>query len=503
LQTVRRVSVGLVAVKGALNAGLALFIRRMAAAGNETAKSAVEAGMAQDEYQGLRFVMERISQVSGPELDRALGNTNQRIQRASVEGGRYADSLMMLGFSQQEVTDRTITSGDAFDRVAELSRDAATQAEAAAAANALFGDRVARRLVPALQRADTDVDALRQRFRDLGGGFTDDGAQAAERFEDASLDLRVALQAIRIEVAEQLLPAATDLINALSDWVVENREIIRQRLHRSLELISRAASFLWGMIRRVTTAVDNTVNRFTDWETVIRLVIAAFAAMIATGIVRWLSVTLVGALGSATAATRTLNRALRTLRGLLVIGLFAAAIEDLQAWVSGNESATERVLGDWENFRDNLALIWDDINNNPQQFVDAVTLMFRDLGRGMIRPLLELQESIENMFRDMWQGILDSMPPLLMDMMSDDVQSHGGIFGGLQNMIERRREMGSLGTSRPTGGTVNVNSTVNLQVPEGTTDFQRRFIQGEAQQMFRQFWDREIRDANFAFPPVD
>lgn len=505
LQTVRRVSVGLVAAKGALNAGLALFIRRMAAAGNETAKSAVEAGMAQDEYQGLRFVMERISQVSGPELDRALGNTNQRIQRASVEGGRYADSLMMLGFSQQEVTDRTITSGDAFDRVAELSRDAATQAEAAAAANALFGDRVARRLVPALQRADTDVDALRQSFRDLGGGLSEEALSASEDFVDSTTDLQAAITGVKSIIMEEMLPAITQSVQAFTEFIKENKELIGQRLHAALDLIVRSASFLWGMIRRVTTAVDNTVNRFTDWETVIRLVIAAFAAMIASGIIRWLTVTLTGALGTATAATRTLNAAIRTLRRLLLIGLFAAAIEDLHAWVNENESATGRVLGDWENFKQNLDAIWDDINNNPSQFFRILGMMIEDAARVLIDFNMAIQRHIEEIFRGWWESLLDTMPNWVQQMFgAGEVTSRSGPIGAMLDTFQDRREAstGSV-TGGPPNQALSINSTVNLQVPEGTQSQQRDFLRLEAQQLFQRFWDREVRNAQFAIPGVD
>ena len=76
----------------------------------------------------------------------------------------------------------------------------------------------------------------------------------------------------------------------------------------------------------------------------------------------------------------------------------------------------------------------------------------------------------------------------------------GGWFGGGSDRDPADDVARSGGRS---GATVQARTEATLQVPQGTSEEQRRAIEAQTEQIFAQHWDREIRSALWDFQPVD
>src|SRR5690554_3302350 len=130
LKRVRRAATGLTAAYGATVGAAAALAYRLAGTTNAVAKSAAEAGLAGDEYQRLSFALGQVAQVSQADTNRALGRLSQRIGRAQREGGKYADALMDMGFSQEQVASGAITTGEAMEALTQRLARAGSAQEA-------------------------------------------------------------------------------------------------------------------------------------------------------------------------------------------------------------------------------------------------------------------------------------------------------------------------------------------------------------------------------------
>lgn len=480
-QAIKRVRNTTLAVVGATSAAATAvfaFTRSMARAGNEVAKSAVETGMAVGEFQELQFVMGRISQVSEGELTRALATASSAIQRARSEGGRYEDELKRLGFTMQDISRGTITTSDVFDRIASKSQNAATQAEAVSAASALFGERIARRLVPALQRADTDVDALRERFAELGGGFSEAGAAASEEFEDAMFDLQTIFKSIRIEVAERLIPVITKIIGEFTEWLKINREFIEQRLFRSLEIVTRYLGIFWRTARGVWRTVDDLVNSFTTWETVLRA--AGFAFIIAQVF------KLAKAIGPLGAAFMAMGKGVFLLKaGLLVLAGLVA--DDIWAWTQGHDSAIGRILGDFDEFSRRVSVVYEEIKAAST----AMGAWFMDVFERMGRALDSFKERLRGILPDWLQNFMQDNAPAqgrTSGFLGTDVRAIRQTASGIDDAsISRdpRNDLRQSNGSRTTNH-IETNVTADIHLPTSTPEEQQNAVRATADKLFDQ-----------------
>lgn len=455
LQDVRRNAFRAAAAVAALAAGTFEVARRMANAGNEVAKSAVEAGMAADEYQRLRFALGQISQASRQDVDRALGRLNQRIGRARREGGKYAEALTEMGFSQEEIASGAVTSERAMDALTRQLGNAKDDMEASAIAGDLLGTRLGRRLGPSLRRNAEAMEQARIRAEELGGGWSEAALSASEDFVDTMGEVGLITTTITSQIAEGLIPAVNEIVRGFVDWWAANREIIQQNLARTIERLGVALRVIRGVVSGFIGAINRGVEALGGWERVIRLLTIAAASLAAVRLARWVW-GVSGAILAAWKGGRLLRTILLALSRIPIVAAFSALVlvlEDIFHWVTGGESALKRLFQSFMGFVD---------------------------------------------------GVKNIMPDWMKTMFGANVSAetyYGG--GSMPPMTFGRSPADDVASSR--SGQVNVNARTEavLQVPQGTSEEQRRSIEAQAEAIFTQQWDRQMRDAMWNFQPVE
>lgn len=162
---------------------------KVAKAGDEIAKSAGKAGVAVEPFQELRFAFGQ-GGVEAATMDTALMKFNKRLGESATGGGTADEAFASLGVSLRDangnVRDATSTLDEVLPKLAAIESDA----ERAAVAGDLFGQRAGPELAAALSGGIDGIEDARQKAQDLGIVMSGEAAQAAEKFTDQWDDLK-------------------------------------------------------------------------------------------------------------------------------------------------------------------------------------------------------------------------------------------------------------------------------------------------------------------------
>jgi hypothetical protein len=555
LADIRRTATLAAAAVTALAVGTVTLARRMASSGNEVAKSAVEAGLAAGEFQRLTFAIGQVTRLSSQQAQQALLRLNDTIGRARIEGGRYAESLQMLGFTQAEISSGNIDNAEAFARVTEALGKTANAQDAAALASRVLGERVGRQLGPALRLNAEAMVRAREDAERLGGGWSDLALGEAEELTDSFARVGLITTTLNSTIAETLLPTVREGVDAFVEWFAANRELIQQNMRRWMEGLASAMRVVSRIVGELIRGVDAVVQKLGGGDRTIRLVVIALSTLAALRIAGW-AWAVTGALVAAARAGGLLRLAMLALSRIPIIALFSLLvllIEDLIVWITGGNSAIGQWLGTWEDFRETAKRVIDDVLDfiKPliRQFLafgEILAGVFElDVGRIMqgLRDLsIAMLDWVANLGKLLWDALnfLGILPPRdevlaalaaigrVMVGWAKDIGARiwrnllggvgrvvSGVAAGARSVGERVAGVGeffrggrdpgndvrSLGSSRRIE--VNARTEATLQVPQGTSDEQRRAIERQAKDIFSEHWDREMRRALWNFQPVE
>lgn len=452
LRGVRNTALALASAAGSAAGAIFLLGKRTAAQGDAFQKMAVQAGMTAQQFQSVAFAMNQVAKVSDGEVERALAMVNVRLGDARTAGSRYAKTFREIGFSHREIRSGAISTMDVLTRMNRHLRNTDPQT-AARIASELLGDRIGFKLGPAIARADTDLQGLIAQFYELGGGMSNEAAKAAEDYTDRLGEMRLAMDSVRYLVGAELLPVMTRAVEVTRDFLKENREIIRTELVGYMRALGAAFSTLQGLVVRAIDAMGGFRN-------MVELAIALLAVLtgrrvmgLLLGLFRGIATA-----GGIFATFRALFVGLIAIVGRLFPLALALALQDVWAWVNGQESAIERVLGKWTDFE------------------------------RKIRPILD---RIEKVFQN-------PMKALLWSPLTEGVR---GWLGGIRQGQQRKMDQYAIGQIEDyaaRSGTIDRQSRINvtvdatINVPVGTPESAVTGFRRIAQRVFAEELDRQI-----------
>ena len=316
-KTVVATSAAFVAAAGAA-AKLAVDTARY---GDEVAKTSRQLGLASEELQEYRFAFDRLG-VSQGQADAALERFNRRLGQAREGTGQARDRFEDLGISLRDSEGEFRGMSDLLPEVADAMSQAEDAAQQAAIAQDFFG-RSGGRLAMALAEGGDEIRDLREEFRLLGGGLTNEQTKAAELFTDSMTNMRTVLSGLRLQIGARLMPIFQPMMDAFTEFLVLNRELILERAHRAFDLITesigrlgRLMGRIWGVITGFVDTLNNLIPRGGDAAVAIAALAAAF----------------------------------RRFPGVVILLGIVAALDDISAWMEGQPSLIERFLGPYDEF---------------------------------------------------------------------------------------------------------------------------------------------------------
>ena len=308
-----------VAAATAMQAAAFKLARETAQYGDELAKTADRLGVNIDALEQLRFAAER-SGVGQATLEMSLQRMTRRLAEAAKGSGEAKGALAQLGLSAKSLAAQE--PDKAMEAIADALAGVEDQSEKVRLAFKFF-DSEGVALLNLLGNGAGDVRALREEFELLSGGLTKEDARAAEVFSDRLTDLQTVVQGLRLQIGARLMPVIQPMIEAFTEFLVTNREIISQRVAQAFETISNAISNLTALGKGVAGLF---------WP-----IVEVFQAMGPAGIL--------AGIGMA-----ALVLPLRRFKGILVALGATTILEDLGSWMQGQPSLIQSMLGPYKDF---------------------------------------------------------------------------------------------------------------------------------------------------------
>ena len=193
------------------------FVGGYASTGDKIAKTSRLVGLSVKDYQAFASAANHAG-LSTEEMDSALKKFNVNLGKA-----RGGDSTAVKAFSSilpknlSEYKSNTEVISALADSYARLN----SSEQKAFVSQEIFG-RSGLKMSELLSGGADGIKSLISDFESHGGGFSEDGAKAAEEFDDRLQDMRETIDSIKVSVAQDLFPVFTELFNSVRDFVKEN-----------------------------------------------------------------------------------------------------------------------------------------------------------------------------------------------------------------------------------------------------------------------------------------
>lgn len=239
-------------------AGRALggMIRQSVEAINTIDKLSRSTGLAASTIQELQFAFGQLADVTDEQINNSLTRFTRRLGLAREGSGAAADTFGELGIAFADSGGQIRDSESVLEDVLRTLGQIEDDAERAARASELFGDRVGPRLSAALESGSLAINSLRRDARELGIVLSDDVvAQAAEvndKFDAATRVLDAQFKRVLVELAGPL----SNMASSLAAIIAGGREFFSvfssggNEAERAADQIETLELSLAGVVRR-------------------------------------------------------------------------------------------------------------------------------------------------------------------------------------------------------------------------------------------------------------
>jgi archaellum component FlaC len=173
---------------------------------DEVAKTSQKIGVQAEELQKLRYAAD-LSGVSSETLTKALS----RISSEAINGN---EGLKKLGIAVRDTNGRLKSSDQILIDVADKVSKYSDGVGKTALVTKIFGERIARDLIPFLNSGAKGIEDLKKEAEELGFVMSQETVEAAERFNDNLTRLGRASDSLFSKIAQELLPALEDITEA-------------------------------------------------------------------------------------------------------------------------------------------------------------------------------------------------------------------------------------------------------------------------------------------------
>lgn len=402
-----KAALGGAAALAGLGAAAFAGANKVAGMADQIDKASTRIGIATDAYQELDFWASQ-NGVSNGEMERAVGRLNQRIGLAAAGNVKYAGAFENLGVSVTDAQGEIRATEDVLGETVQKLSQLPTEAEKSAAASEIFGTKMARTLLPALQDGSLSLADAAAKADELGLVMGEDAVAAGVRFTDgwdqtkrsvSSLfrDAMVPFMAFMADtvfpvLTETVLPAVRSLADAfgeggLAGVVAKAGEIFGGLGPGLLSSVGDAFSSLLDFI------VDNT-GALVDMFLAGREAFFDAAIQIFTSIVEALPQIIPQLLAAVLTMVQTLTMTLTTLAPLLIDG------------------ALSLVLGLVSGLIDSLPMI-----------IDSAIQIVMSITGALLEALPVLLEAGIQLLIGLLDGVITALPMLIEFIFTDLIPS--------------------------------------------------------------------------------
>ncbi|OQA04308.1 MAG: hypothetical protein BWY69_00031 [Planctomycetes bacterium ADurb.Bin401] len=232
--------------------------------GDNIAKTARKTGFAVETLSALSFAAEQ----SGSNLE-TVEKSIRKMQSSILDAGMglktTTDIFDMLGLSAQSFSG--LKPEEQFRLLADRISKIEDPSKRAAIAMKIFG-RSGTALLPLFERGAAGIDELMKEAKELGLVMSGEDALAAEELNDAMNRVYSTMKMAFANLGAAIAPIITEISNKIavvigktSNWIKENRHIVRMALWLGAALISAGGAFIvFGNAIKFAGSVFGTIH---------------------------------------------------------------------------------------------------------------------------------------------------------------------------------------------------------------------------------------------------
>lgn len=416
-------SAAIVGGAAAAGAGLYAMTSKVTENADAIAKGSERMGVSTKAYQEMDFWASQ-NGLSQENMEKVVGRLNQRLGLAVDGNEKYASALERLGVDLKGVENGTVSTEDAMAQSIQTLSTMENENEKAALASELFGTKMSRELLPALNDGSLTMEDAKKKAQELGLVMSDDQLKAAEAFQDAQDQIKRSLGAVGMQIGLDLMPH----FQRMHEWILDNLPQIRKTITGAFESVI-------GAVKSVVDWWQGLSDRMKTIIPIVAGVALAFGPVLLVvgkviGVISGLVTVFTPVLAAITKAGGLLKW-LAPLFGVLTspITLTVAAIAALGAGfvLAYNKSETFRNFIDGLRDKFNQAVEW--IGN----FKDGILGLFEDDGmKGMdILESIGISEDMRNTLWDITGYFIE-----FYHQVKEQIEKVKGIFNGVMDMFQ-------------------------------------------------------------------
>lgn len=457
-------------------------------------------GMSADAYLGWEGVLKKV----GFEGEKAIDLVEEMNNKIGEMGGlgkmtAVQESFKLLNLNFKEL--KKLEPEEQFNKIFQAAKDIEDTQVAQSAIDMLMGGE-ANRILGVVRQYEGTIEEILETHRALNQ-LTDDGIEGAQMFGNALADITTVGGSLAGEFVGRLTKEMKPMLDRMFKWVVNNRELIAQRMDAVVDKI--AAALRWFIM--VARGIADVIERFGGLGKVLK------ALVLMVGLWKGLKLveSILGVLGplkEAAARTKAFASAMRLLKGgatLALAALIALVVEDLVVFFQGGESFFGDLANKWlpeaeTSFLSFMGVYKEGMSEADKEmqkwkFHDFIVTTFENVKAYLSGFFTSLTVAVE----DTWMTIVDTISNAI-DWVIDKIT---GAIGAVRNMFSwaftgnnaisntvsalvnpevmktnpfkatgtRGLTAGTLNTSRTTvtnNSPVNVAPTININAPAGS-----------------------------------
>jgi len=381
---------------------------KVAAAGDEIAKTSRAIEFNAGAFQEYQFAAERVGVAQGT-FNQSLMAFGKRLGELKTRGsGALATQLKEMNPALYETLKTTESTEEAFEIYIQAMREATDASERNAMASAAFS-RAGLKMGLIAQTSSEEIQRLRKRAQELGYVLGEDDLAASEKFTDEMTNMQTALGGLGRLIGAEMMPVLSKFFNRFTRFVVENRdkisgwaETIAQKTEAALPSIISAAKGIGSTLMavgRLTGKLADLVGGFDNLAIV--MIGLKFAPLVFSAI------KLVGALGSMASALPLVAGGVKAIGAAImanpiglvigaiagaaflvykywepikgfflglwdsVKGIFSGAVEWIKTALSWTPLGL--IVNNWGGITDFIGGLWDNVTNMTQKALDWVS----------------------------------------------------------------------------------------------------------------------------------
>lgn len=347
-QVVQLVGAQAIAGAGALF-GLSASV---ASAGDEFAKTSRRIGLSVETLQEYGHVAQ-LAGSSQAEMTRSIEDLTLSMAEARKGGGKLIEPLIRLN----QLTGRDLLTNmtDADQLMLDLADTFSVmtdETEKAELATKIFGG-TGLEMVNVLSQGSAAIREQRMEAHNLGVVMGEDVTKRAEFFQDTLVRLKQVFLGLRNEIGGELMPIVTDVMTAIREWVMINRDLVKSGLTKFITILVKGTREFIELMSRMLRVIRGAILTFGGYETVLKNVLFAIGTLTAVKFLSAIGNLTQAIAGGLVQAFRMLgNAALLTNAKMLaipvIVGAIVAAIfllvEDVVAFFQGRDSVTGKIV---------------------------------------------------------------------------------------------------------------------------------------------------------------